>query len=125
MRKFISVLALMICMTWVASPIAAENQAINVEKMPEMLSQVKPIFPEAAKKAGILGLVTLKVRVDKTGSVAEAKAETCDQPGNGFEQAAVAAALKSKFKPAIADGKPVEVWVFYNVKFDLQSKKGK
>ncbi len=55
----------------------------------------------------------LNVRLDKTS-------------GNKMlDESALKAASKSKFTPAIANGKPVAVWVTYAVSFALEEKADK
>ncbi len=42
-----------------------------------------------------------------------------------LDESALDSALKCKFTPAIADGKPVAVWVTYAVNFALDAKADK
>jgi protein TonB len=123
MRLISVTLATIVCLGWAICPLIAQEEKIDVEKMPEMISQGKPVFPEVARKANITAIVTVRALIDKTGKVVKAEAAQCNQPGYGFEDAAIKAALKSKFHPAISKGKPVDLWVSYNVKFDLKKKK--
>ncbi|MFH2204893.1 MAG: energy transducer TonB [Elusimicrobiota bacterium] len=38
----------------------------------------------------------------------------------GFEEAALTAAMKNRYKPAIQNGRPIPVWVSYRVVFELK-----
>ena len=94
---------------------------VEVDTYPEMIFQESPVYPESAKKAGTEGVVWVKAFVSEDGAVTEAivakTSETAD-----LDDAALAAALKNKFKPATQDGKPVSVWVTYKVEFALSDK---
>jgi protein TonB len=89
----------------------------KVEKQPEYAKQVKPDYPEIAKKAGIEGTITIHVLINKKGMV-EAVGKI-DGPGV-FHEAARAAALQYEFTPAIQNDKPVKVWVALRFKFQLR-----
>lgn len=80
----------------------------KVEKQPEVKKQVKPDYPDIARKAGIEGRVSVNVlvgkdgRVEKIGEISGAEV---------FHEAARAAALQWEFTPAIQNDRPVKVWV--------------
>jgi protein TonB len=80
----------------------------KVEKQPEVLKQVKPEYPEIARKAGIEGRVTVNALVGKTGKVEKVGEVTGPEV---FHEAAKAAALQWEFTPAIQNDRPVKVWV--------------
>lgn len=72
----------------------------------KLISSPKPEYPASAKRAGILGNVTVEVTIDEKGTVTEARAV------NGpteLRSAAEAAALKARFEPTKLSGKPVRV----------------
>ena len=64
------------------------------------------------------GLVWVKALVDKEGNVRQAMVLKSSGT-QAFDDAAVAAAYKNKFKPGIQNGRPVAVWVSYKVEFKL------
>jgi len=66
----------------------------------------KPIYPEAAKASGADGNVDVKIRLDEGGGVISAEAVSGDQL---LRQAAVDAALGSKFSPTLLSGQAVKV----------------
>jgi len=80
----------------------------KVEKQPEVTKQVKPDFPEIARKAGIEGRVTVNALVGKDGKVEKVGEVTGPEV---FHEAAKAAALQWEFTPAIQNDRPVKVWV--------------
>jgi len=94
---------------------------IEVEKMPELIESVKPEYPEIAKRAGITGKVFVKVLIDKEGL--PKKAMVIKSESELFNQSAVNAAMKSKFTPAMNDGKPLAVWIVLPYKFALDGAK--
>lgn len=121
MRTFILVTTLFIFMA--GSLIFSQDGFVPIDKMPETAKMVQPVYPEEAKKENITGYVIVKAYIDRNGQVTQAEVVECDQPGNGFEQAALDAAYLGEFKPAEQDGKPVGVWVNYKVQFKLDDKK--
>jgi TonB family protein len=72
-----------------------------------------------AVKAQIEGVVKVKVLVDKAGNVRDAMVVKASGANAGFEEAALEAAKKGKWKPAIQNKQPVAVWVSYDIKFNL------
>ena len=81
--------------------------------------QVKPRYPESARRAGAQGVTTLRLRVLENGRVGEVLVEQ----SAGFRDldiAAVSAVKKWLFEPARRGKEPVSVWVLLSVKFQLQ-----
>ena len=97
------------------------DEFIPVEKMPDLVNQVNPVYPEEAKKNGIEGRVWVKALVSKEGNVKKAVAVKSDN--EIFNQAAIEAAMKYRFTPAMQSGKPVAVWVVMPFKFELDGEK--
>ncbi len=80
--------------------------------------QVKPRYPESARRAGAQGVTLLRVRVLENGRVGEVKIEQ----SAGFRDldfAAVDAVKKWLFEPARRGKEAVSVWVMLPVKFEL------
>ena len=80
--------------------------------------QVKPRYPESARRAGLQGVTTLRVRVLENGRVGDVLVEQ----SAGFrdlDTAAVDAVKKWLFEPARRGKDPVSVWVLLSVKFEL------
>lgn len=98
-----------------------EHDFVAVEIYPEMLKMTPPEYPRLAKKAGIQGVVWVKVLVDKDGQ--SRKAMIAKSSGNELlDNAALESAKTARFKPGIADGKPVATWVTYNIDFKLDEE---
>jgi protein TonB len=80
--------------------------------------QVKPRYPESARKIGAQGVTLLRVRVLENGHVGEVLIEK----SAGFSDldfSAAEAVKKWLFEPARRGKEPVQVWVLLPVKFEL------
>ncbi len=80
---------------------------------------VQPNYPELARQARLEGTVILQVVIQKDGSVSEPQILRVDKSSLGFEQAAIDAVTKWRYKPAEQNGKPVAVYLTVNVQFSL------
>jgi protein TonB len=69
--------------------------------------KVAPIYPRRAQSRGLEGYVIVEFTVTRTGTCKDAR--VVESSNSVFERAAVAAALKFKYKPRVIDGEPVEV----------------
>ena len=82
--------------------------------------QVKPRYPESARRAGVQGVTTLRVHVLENGRVSEVLVE--ESAGfRDLDQAAMEAVKKWLFEPARRGKDPVSVWVMLPVKFELRN----
>ncbi len=96
----------------------SEDEFVPLEKTPELIKEEVPVYPEEAKKQGIVGKVYLKVLVDKNGN--PVKVKVAKSSGNELlDASALEAARKNKFRPGNQDGQAVAVWVTYTVTFTL------
>ncbi len=96
----------------------APDEFVAHEVEPQMIKEQKPVYPRLAEQAGITGVVWVKALVDKDGTVK--KAMVAKSSGTeSLDEAAVKAAYKCIYKPAIQNGRPIAVWVVYKVEFDL------
>jgi protein TonB len=78
---------------------------------------VHPEYPYELKREGVTGVVTLVFDVDETGTVQDAKVQKSSNPK--FEQPALDAIAKWKFKPARKDGVPVRTKVAIPLQFTI------
>jgi TonB family protein len=85
---------------------------------PEKISGPNPVYPEAARRARIQGVVVLECTIGKSGDVNEVK--VLRGLPLGLTEAAVDAVKKWRFKPSTLNGKPVEVLYILTVRFNLQ-----
>ncbi|MDO3722150.1 energy transducer TonB [Marinobacter sp. chi1] len=70
--------------------------------------KVQPVYPRRALSRGIEGYVLLEFTVTRTGAVKDPVIIESDPP-NVFDDAAVRAALKFKYKPKVVNGEAVDV----------------
>ena len=85
---------------------------------PKKLSGPAPVYPEAARRARIQGVVVLECTIGKTGDVQSVK--VLRGLPLGLTETAVDAVNKWKFQPSTLNGKPVEVLYILTVRFNLQ-----
>jgi TonB family protein len=111
LRTLLAILAL------AALPARGEEAAGVLTRAPTIVEAAEPEFPEAARAAGITGAVTLELEISETGAVTDAV--VTGPAGNGFDEAALAAAWKLRFTPAEIDGKPAAVRIEYRFTFSL------
>jgi TonB family protein len=89
----------------------------RVERYPEVVIHSVPEYPDIAKRIGLEGSVTVNVLLDKEGKVK--KTLLMKSTDDMFIPAALEAAKKWIFTPALMNGKPVLVWVAIPFKFRL------
>ena len=81
--------------------------------------QVKPRYPDSARRAGVQGVTLLKVRVLENGNVGETFVEqSAGHPD--LDRSAADAVKKWRFEPARRGNETIAVWVLLPVRFQLQ-----
>lgn len=85
---------------------------------PEKISGPVPLYPEAARRARIQGVVVLECIIGKSGDVTDVK--VLRGLPLGLTESAVDAVRSWKFKPSTLNEKPVEVLYILTVRFNLQ-----
>ena len=91
-----------------------------VDAMPRQLNNITIPYPKDALDAGLGGIVHIKMILDRGGNVEDAELHI----GSGvpsLDQAALEAAWKLKFTPAIVDGVPVRMRLFKPFTFDVNN----
>jgi len=90
----------------------------KVEVKPRPKNIPVPAYPDMARTAGIEGQAVVEALVDVDGTVADAR--ILKPSGNAsLDQAAVAAAMRSTFSPAMQRDRAVRVWVSIPFRFTL------
>lgn len=89
----------------------------DLERPPEVLSAVPPVYPAALRRAGVEGRVVLLVVVDEQGRVEEARVERSTRPE--FEAPALEAIRKWRFRPGMKDGQPVRTFLRQPIRFSV------
>src|SRR3954469_19475255 len=91
-----------------------------VTKPPKLLQAVAPDYPPAALAAGKTAKVKVRIKIDATGIVTGV--DVIDKVGDGFDEAAVAAALQYVFDPAEIDGVPGSITVETTINFVIEQR---
>ena len=91
------------------------------DEPPVLEKIVQPIYPVAARKAGVEGKVVLSIVIDREGRVVELEVVESEPPGV-FDEAVIEALRKWRYRPAIKDGEPVAVRVGQAVEMTLNRK---
>jgi TonB family protein len=89
----------------------------ELDEPPQPIVQVQPEYPEKAKKAKLEGRVIVVAVVDENGDVIQASIHSSTNPI--FNEAALEAAKKMKFKPGRQKDIPVKVKVLIPFAFKL------
>jgi len=100
-----------------ATALPTPTEEYLVSDMPVVLSEVRPVYPKAAKDKRLEGAVSLDVLIDEKGDVRQVSVIEGEEI---FRSGAVEAMKKFKFKPARVDGKAVAVRIRYSLKFKLE-----
>jgi protein TonB len=88
-----------------------------VQIEPRVIQSVAPEYPPLAVQTGLEGKVWIKIWVDESGRPRKAVVVKGDV--EVFNEAAMAAAMKFVFTPAIMNDRPVSVWVAIPFSFRL------
>jgi protein TonB len=91
----------------------------ELEKRPEAVSQVAPVYPAELRKAKVEGVVTLVFVLDETGRVDEPRIENSSRPE--FERPALDAIRKWRFSPGMKDGQAVRTYVRLPMRFRVSA----
>ena len=109
--------ALLVHAPLVVSAAAQERPSKDV-RMPTVVREYKPSYPDSAKAKGIRGSVELEVVVKKDGTVGDVKVKKSLDAE--LDEEAVKAMKKWEFKPGTKDGKAVDVLVDVEMTFNLK-----
>ena len=90
-------------------------------KEAELQKYQEPVYPEMLLKGQQQGNVLLAGRIDKQGQIRDLRPLAASFPG--FVDPAMAAVSAWRFKPAMRDGKPVDVAVNVGVRFRVKTEK--
>ncbi len=84
---------------------------------PKLIKEVAPVYPEAARSAGVQGVVILSVRSDESGRVQDTMVLRSIPL---LDQAAIDSVRQWVYEPMIIDGKAVPVVFTVTVRFQLK-----
>jgi protein TonB len=91
----------------------------EVDQLPAPISQTGPVYPRTLRTQRLEGTVDVGFVITSKGTTQDPHAVS--STNEGFEQAAIDAVKKWRFKPATKDGKPVNTKVLVTVTFSLKS----
>lgn len=88
-------------------------------RAPKKVKDVKPVFPESMREAGLTGVVPLEAVIGVDGTVSSVRVLSA-QIHPDFALAAADAVRRWQFTPTLLNGKPVPVVMTVTVRFDLE-----
>jgi TonB family protein len=103
--------------------LAEDAVRIDAQKRPKIVRQVKPVYPEEAKKLGLQGVVELEATINSAGKVIAVKVLPAQTSQPLLEAAAVAALRQWKYAPYMINGKAKAVIFTVTITFALGDKK--
>jgi TonB family protein len=86
-------------------------------KPPKLIKEVSPVYPEAARVAGVEGVVILSVRADEKGGVSDVMVLRSIPL---LDQAAIDAVRQWVYEPMVINGKAMSVVFTVTVRFQLK-----
>lgn len=89
---------------------------VVIDERPIVIRKVPPAYPDLGRNQGVQGLVRVQALVGTEGRVDDTRIVQSVQL---LDEAAMAAVRQWEFKPAMAQGKPVPVWVTVPVRFSI------
>ena len=97
--------------------VAESGLRVSPETMEKrIVTKVEPVYPEAARKAGLQGLVVMDAVIAPDGTVKRLRSLSGPDL---LAQSATAAVQSWKFEPYLSSGKPVEVETTIAIEFQL------
>ena len=119
MNSFTRVTWLLGCVSLVlATALRADDTVYTkVDENPVPVKTPPPVYPDDLKRNGVSGVVAVTLVIDEKGAVAASEIGKSSHPG--FEQPALEAVRKWKFKPGKKDGAAVKVKVTMPLRFTV------
>ena len=96
--------------------IEEQPKFIEVDKAPELLSQIKPEQNQLSFLSGIQATIYLKLLIDENGNVE--KIELLNHAKAAIDEMAFTAAKEAKYSPAILGNKPKIVWAVLLISYN-------
>jgi protein TonB len=104
------------------SAFARAFKLTEVDQPPRILRSIPPRYPFVARQKGLEGRVVVRFVVDSEGDVLEPEVAEVDPPdiAGVFDEAALQAVIRYKFKAAIKDGEQVDCIVKLPIVFEIR-----
>jgi TonB family protein len=93
-----------------SDPDRSESKPIRVGgtvAQSNLVTKVQPLYPAAAKEAGVQGTVELEITVTKDGVPAELR--VLSSPSDDLSESALEAVRQWRYRPTLLNGSPVEI----------------
>ncbi|MGM0453519.1 MAG: energy transducer TonB [Thermodesulfobacteriota bacterium] len=90
----------------------------DLDEKPQLVNRVQPVYPSDARRKEINGKVILRFVVDRDGNVGNVRVIRADPEGI-FEERAVEAVRKWRFKPGRYSGEAVRSRVTVPIRFEM------
>ncbi len=103
-----------------SSPADAAVAAPSALTPPKLLTFVEAAYPAAAKAAGQQANVDLEMTIDATGKVTDVR--VVEPAGDGFDAAAIEAARRFVFAPALRGARAIPARIKYRYVFELAAE---
>jgi len=100
------------------TPDAAPGGPIVRAARPRGGYQVRPVYPESARRAGIQGTTLLRIHIETDGRVSDVNVER-SAGHQSLDQAAADAVRRWRFEPALSSAGPVSMWALVPVEFRI------
>ncbi len=100
-----------------ATSLPTPTEEYLVSEMPQVLTEIRPLYPIEAKAKQLEGSVVMDILIDEQGVVRQV---SVIEGAEIFRPGATEAMKKFKFKPAKVEGKPVAVRIRYTLNFKLE-----
>ncbi len=102
------------------SSISAEDIGLGDDATDETYAEARQILETVPRdtKNRINGRITLNLKIDKHGKVEICHIKKSSLSDSAYVSVVISAAMKSLWKPALKNGKPVESWVIKTYSFD-------
>ena len=100
------------------SPEASASGPIVRAARPRGGYQVRPVYPESARRAGIQGTTLLRIFIERDGRVSDVSIQR-SAGDQSLDQAASEAVRRWRFEPAHNSAGPVSIWALVPVEFRI------
>lgn len=92
----------------------------TVTRLPEVLEAAEAVYPPEARELGLEAEVLLEIDISEQGEVLDVR--VVQPAGHGFDEAAVEALRRYRFRPAEVDGAPAAVTIEFRYRFELRQE---
>jgi protein TonB len=102
-------------------PEASAGGAVVRAARPRGGYQVRPVYPDAARRAGIQGTTLLRIHIEVDGRVSDVTVAR-SAGHQSLDEAAAEAVRRWRFEPALNAAGPVSMWAVVPVEFRISDR---